>query len=212
MTEMRICFVGDSITLGQGDTESLGWPGRLGLRAMKNGHDITCYNLGIRGDTSTDIAMRWRMECERRLPGGASCGIVFMFGINDMAVQDDEAERVPMTTSLGNATAILSNAVKRYRCLWIGPTPVRKSVALKAPHLGATYEFDRQRNADLNAAYRDLALKIQVPFLDLHSLTSGCREWRDVLEDGDGVHPTPAGHAYLANAVAQWLAWRDWLE
>ena len=212
MTEMRICFVGDSITVGQGDTQCMGWPGRLCLLATKNGHDITGYNLGIRGDTSTDIARRWRMETDRRLPKGANCGIVFMFGINDMAIQDDDGERVSISTSLGNATAILSKAAKRHRCLWIGPTPVGKSVTLKAPHLAATYEFARQRNASLNAAYRDLALKIQVPFLDLHSLLSTSREWRDVLDSGDGVHPTPEGHAYLAKVVAHWQAWRDWLE
>lgn len=212
MREIRICFVGDSITLGQGDTQGLGWPGRLCLQAKQSGHDITGYNLGIRGDTSTEIAGRWRLECDRRLPKGTNGGIIFMFGVNDMAIQNNEGERVPMQSAIKNATAILSKAAKRHRCLWIGPTPVGKSVTLKAPHLAATYEFARQRNASLNAAYQELALKIQVPFLDLHNLLSTSREWRDVLDSGDGVHPTPEGHACLAKVVAHWQAWRDWLE
>ena len=212
MTEMRICFVGDSITAGQGDTESLGWPGRLCSLAMKNGHEVTCYNLGIRGDTSFDIADRWRMECSRRLPENAKCGIVFMFGVNDMAVQDNDGERVSMVSSLKNAHAIFSAAIKKHRRLWIGPTPVRKSVALNASHLGVTYRFDSLRNANLNKAYRDLAAELKVPFLDLHELISGSPEWSHVLEQGDGVHPTPLGYEFLADAVESWPAWRNWFE
>ena len=32
MTELRICFIGDSLVLGTGDDEFLGWPGWVGNR------------------------------------------------------------------------------------------------------------------------------------------------------------------------------------
>ena len=60
MTILRICFVGDSITQGTADKEYLGWPGRLCAGERARGHDLTCYNLGVRADTTADIARRWR--------------------------------------------------------------------------------------------------------------------------------------------------------
>ncbi len=65
---MRICFIGDSFVNGTGDDEALGWTGRIVATARAEGRDVTHYNLGIRRDTSADIAERWRAEVERRLP------------------------------------------------------------------------------------------------------------------------------------------------
>jgi len=56
MTVLRICFVGDSLTLGTNDDEYLGWPGRIAKRERAAGHDVTVYNLGVRADTSEMIA------------------------------------------------------------------------------------------------------------------------------------------------------------
>jgi hypothetical protein len=53
---MRICFVGDSLVNGTGDPVGLGWVGRACAAARRRGHEVTCYNLGIRRDTSADIA------------------------------------------------------------------------------------------------------------------------------------------------------------
>ena len=60
MSELRICFIGDSLVLGTGDEEFLGWPGRVIQRELQAGHDLTLYNTGIRGDTTTKIEARWR--------------------------------------------------------------------------------------------------------------------------------------------------------
>jgi acyl-CoA thioesterase I len=83
----RLCFIGDSLTNGTGDDEALGWPGRIVAKARAQGHDVTLYNLGIRRDTSADIASRWRAEVERRLPPmyRAEGRLAFCFGTNDCA-------------------------------------------------------------------------------------------------------------------------------
>jgi len=39
MATLRICFVGDSITVGSGDTDFLGWPGRACIAETQRGHD-----------------------------------------------------------------------------------------------------------------------------------------------------------------------------
>ena len=80
---MRICFIGDSFVNGVGDDSGLGWIGRLGVALRAAGCDLTLYNLGVRRDTSADIARRWRAEAEARLPEGVDGRLVFAFGTND---------------------------------------------------------------------------------------------------------------------------------
>ena len=78
---LRICFIGDSVTAGTGDDMFQGWAGRLCEMAWDEGHDVTGYNLGIRGETSPMIAARWRAECTPRLPDGVPAALVFAFGV-----------------------------------------------------------------------------------------------------------------------------------
>ena len=37
MDDLRACFFGDSLTLGQGDDSGLGWPGRVFAAARADG-------------------------------------------------------------------------------------------------------------------------------------------------------------------------------
>ena len=67
---VRPCFVGDSFINGTGDDTCLGWVGRVCAAMRASGRDLTLYNLGIRRDTSADIAVRWLDETSRRLPQG----------------------------------------------------------------------------------------------------------------------------------------------
>ena len=85
---LRVCFVGDSITTGVGDGHWLGWPIRLCAREGAGGHDVTPYNLGVRGDCSRTSAAA-RAECALRLMPGWPGGIVFAFGINDICDRED---------------------------------------------------------------------------------------------------------------------------
>ena len=66
MAQMRICFIGDSFVSGAYDEDCIGWVGRIAAAARKRGHDLSPYNLGIRGETSVQIGRRWRAEAEPR--------------------------------------------------------------------------------------------------------------------------------------------------
>jgi lysophospholipase L1-like esterase len=94
----RIFCFGDSITLGCNDSTGLGWPGRLCRGLVHNDRSVAVYNLGINGDTSQDIAARWRAETGARSRNAPGL-ILFAFGFNDAA-----------------------------KVLWIGPTPLDESV------------------------------------------------------------------------------------
>src|SRR5215813_4550550 len=105
MDDYRICFVGDSFVNGTCDPEFLGWAGRLARDVRASGVDLTYYNLGIRRETSVDIAARWLSECRARLPDFCRPYVVFSFGVNDTTI-DSRALRVEESFSVATARRI----------------------------------------------------------------------------------------------------------
>jgi acyl-CoA thioesterase I len=207
MTALRLCFVGDSLTLGTGDDGYLGWPGRAVRRERAAGHDVTLYNLGIRAETTADIARRWRTECEPRLPAPHPGALVFSFGANDMAELDGDV-RVPVQTSVETARTMISEASVWKTVLWVGPTPVIDDDQPFHSASGVDYTFSSQRIAELSDCYADVAGDLGVPYLDLFTPLSATSDWPESFVDGDGVHPRDPGYALIAERFTGWSAWR----
>lgn len=211
MTTVRICFFGDSVSVGTGDSACRGWPSYLCAAEMQDrGHSISCYNLGVRAETSRDIAKRWKAESIARLPPHVDGRLVFMFGLNDAADFNGMGVRVANDASVSGARALLSDANDGRRVLWIGPTPVRREPCLIEPGPGVRFTFDRRRVVALNALYKEAAAAIGIPYLDLHRPLIDDPDWNAILETGDGVHPSDAGHQQVAAIVEEWAAWRAW--
>src|SRR5262245_18350002 len=120
---MRICFFGDSFTAGVGDETGLGWVGRVLIAASRRGMDVTGYNLGVRRDTSLDIAARWRAEAGARLPDDQDGRLVFCFGANDCATEN-KTSRVPPNRAVAVVRTILAEAAGWKPTLMIGPLPI----------------------------------------------------------------------------------------
>lgn len=208
MTQMRICFVGDSLTNGTGDRAFLGWPGRVCRREVQAGHDITCYNLGIRAETTEMIRPRWQGECVPRLLDSFPGALVFSFGTNDTAEEAGQT-RVAFERSQENARAMISEAMDWKPTLWIGPPPIDESrQPFQAGPGSPVREFSNARIALLSDAFAAIAADMGVPYLDLFTPLSADGSWAAAV--GDGVHPPDAGYAIIAERVAGWDAWRRW--
>src|SRR5262249_24732386 len=155
LAAMRVCFIGDSFVNGTGDDDGLGWVGRVVARARQGGCDVTGYNLGIRRNTSADVAARWRGEAALRLPADCDGRLVFSFGANDCACSEDGGgPRVERAASLGHAERVLEAAPRWLPTLMIGPS---------------TIACDREANArilGLSADYAALCARIGVPYLE----------------------------------------------
>lgn len=197
---MRMCFFGDSFVNGTGDDDGLGWPGRVVASTRRRGFDVTYYNLGVRRDTSEDVLARWLDEAARRLPAGCVARLAFSFGTNDCTPTEQGGARLPLETSIVNASRILSKAVSIAPTLMIGPPPVLDDL-----------ETD-ERVRRLSNALGELCKQLAVPFLETFSFVSACEPWRREAAAGDGTHPNSGGYSALAGFFQSWPAWNAWLD
>jgi lysophospholipase L1-like esterase len=207
----RICFIGDAFTVGAGDETILGWVGRVAGTAWAQNHDVTIYNLGIRGDSTRDILRRWRRECDARLPRGANGHLVFMFGGNDAKEIVGTGVEVPVEESVANARAIIAEAAAWLPTLWLSLIPMHETKPYPRLLPGTpAYRFDNGRQAEYTQRYAAVAQELAVPFLDLHTPLMHDPEWQLLTQAGDGSNPNAQGYARIAALIAAWPAWRAW--
>ena len=191
---MRACFIGDSIVSGVGDRMCLGWVGRVCSHHRKRGFDITCYNLGVRGETSENIMARWEAETVPRLKPEYQQLAVFSFGVNDTKIEQKEP-KIALPRSIENAETILSGAAKRYPVMMIGPIAVRDS-------------GHNTRIQVLSEHMASLCSQISIPYLNIYNFLVLSTEWMDSLDPEDGIHPNDHGYELIASLVLQWELWQ----
>ncbi len=195
---LRICFFGDSMVNGTGDDACLGWVGRACAAARRGGRDVTCYNLGIRRDTSEDVLIRWESEAKGRLPPEHDGRLVFSFGANDACPGADGAVRVTPDRTLANAEAILTAAAAWRPTLMVGPLPICDPIV-------------DARIAELSARFAALCDRLGIPFLPVIDIASSSEAWAREVASGDGAHPNEQGYALVAEAFMRWDAWQGWM-
>jgi lysophospholipase L1-like esterase len=199
------------MTAGTYDDQFLGWPGRACRIQAQKGHDISLYNLGVRAETTEQIRARWRAECEPRLPADFDGRLVMSFGVNDPVELADGSLRVEKDRSIANARAMIEEAKTWKPVLWISPVPTPDLRQPFHPSPDIFYNFSTARCAEYNAAYKDLAAELDVPYLDVFSALAADARWAAVQQDdGDGVHPPGAGYEMIAALVDGWDAWQAW--
>jgi len=211
MRQVRVGFVGDSITHGTGDETLLGWTVRLGQAERAKGVDVVVYNLGVRADTSALAAARWEAECAARLSPAFPTATLFALGINDTAVDNKAADpgpRVPLDRSLATMRSILTAAARFGPTGWVGPTPVVEAMMPVAPVPALSFSF---ANADIrayDAAYAGLADELGVPYLPMFEALADDAAFLASLKASDGLHPTASGYAIMAARIGAWSGWR----
>lgn len=191
MSDIRICFVGDSFVNGAGDPEFLGWVGRLCAAANSKGNELTCYNLGVRRNTSSDILKRWH-EIESRFMAGADNRLVLSFGVND-TVLENGLVRVSERQALQNMRQLLTQS-KKLPCIVVGPPPVT----------------DETQNERIRIYSQKLAIEADVagiPFIELYSRLVNDGVYLQEVSANDQAHPRGSGYAKIAELVGQHPSW-----
>ena len=150
----------------------LGWTGRVCAALIKQGYGVTYYNLGVRRETSSDVAARWRQEVTSRLTHGSEVRLVFSFGVNDTMPQG-RGSRVSYTDSLANTESILRSARAVAPTLMVGPQPIA----------------DKHQNvaiANLARGVQVVCATVGVPFLEVLTPLHKSTVWMDEVRAGDG--------------------------
>jgi acyl-CoA thioesterase-1 len=187
---VRLIAIGDSMVAGAGDPDHLGWVGR----ALAGRREVTLYNLGVRRETSSDIAVRWRTEALHRMTADEPMRIVFSFGANDCHLADGRP-RVAQAQSLKNAHALLTEGGRLCPVLLVGPPPMAD------PGVSARLE-------GLNDTLKALAARLKVPFIDVFQPLAADGLFQAEAAAWDGAHPGAAGYQRMADLVAAHPAWR----
>ncbi len=188
---MRLLAFGDSFVAGAGDPDHQGWLGR----ALAGRPEVTAYNLGVRGDTSADIARRWPAEAHARLTEVEACAIVFSFGRNDANAVEGGGSRLSPADSLKTAQLLLTQGARLAPVLMVGPPPADE------PALAARLEA-------LNEAFKTLCARQKVPYIDVLRPLAVSGSWLAEARAGDGAHPGAAGYQLMADLIAAHPAWR----
>lgn len=197
MIDRRVLFFGDSLVAGVGDPEGRGWVGRVVASSFEAGIPLTAYNLGVRRETSVEIAGRWQAEAAPRLLPEAECSVVFSFGANDTTIEDGHL-RVEPERSLESLSAVIDQAAAlELRMLIVGPAPVDD-------------DTQTRRISALSANFEKLCEEGGVPFVNVVGELRDSEIWHHEVRAGDGAHPAAQGYTLLADlllkhGVGEWL-------
>lgn len=192
--DLGLAFLGDSFVVGVGDPKGQGWVTRVIARSQAPEADLTVYNLGVRGATSSDVLDRFRTEVPTRFEGRSDRRLIVSVGTDDVLTGMSVARhRLNLATILDEAA---SSSVGAFV---LSPPP--------GP--------DAQANALLEVfvdAQADVCSRRGVPFVDAYRPLLGHDQWdSDLAASTIPGHPGQAGYGLIA-----WLVlnggWREWLD
>lgn len=197
--QVRIACVGDSITYGHGisNWEKNNYPARLGKLMGKDYH---VQSFGVPGravQDNSDQPYRVLEHYQKSLEYEADI-IVFMMGTNDSKPENwfgEEAFKEAMLSLLDSYLAG-EKQPQIYLC-----TPAK--AFFTEGFTGNVTEYDIQPEIVdvIDGIIRQIAEERGYPLIDIYTLTAENPEWFEK----DGVHPSNAGAAAIAQAVHEAL-------
>ncbi len=194
-----VLFQGDSITdasRGAMDPENLG-SGYAMMAAswFSAAHpelNVRFLNRGISGNRVIDLEQRWDRDCIDLQPDWVS----IMIGINDTWRAFDSGDPTATEAYEASYRAILTQTVEKLGANLILIEPF----VLPVPEDRKAWRDDLDQRIRVVRALADTFDAVLVP---LDGIMNAAGEKRDpAFWAPDGVHPTPAGHALIAQA---WL-------
>jgi lysophospholipase L1-like esterase len=194
--DRRVLVFGDSFVAGVGDPDCRGWVGRAGARSWAAGIALTVHPLGIRRQTSVDVAARWIAEARPRCGAGIDCRVVFSFGANDATLEDGR-ERVAPGVSAATLERVLHEAAALGLATFVvGPSPVGD-------------DAQDARIVALAQRFAAVCEACRTPFVDVVGALRASAIWVAEAAANDGTHPGAGGYDALAELVVGggWLEW-----
>ena len=198
-----ILVLGDSITFGRGESPTYGWSGRLKEYFEAQEFHNCLYNLGLPGDTSTNLLKRFETEIKSRaryVRPGDKYLILIGIGINDSRGIDtpNNLETSPEKYKM-NVEKLVKIAKKYTKdVVLLELTPVDESITNPFED---TY-FTNSRIQEFNSILKDVSQKENILFLELFNEIYSTNYKEKLV---DGVHPNSSGYELMFKIIKEYL-------
>ena len=194
-----VLFQGDSITdagRDKADPESLGGGYAMmaasWFSAARPEHNVRFINRGISGNRAADLEGRWQADCLDLEPNWVS----IMIGINDTWRAFDSNDPTTAEAFGASCRAIVTQTAEQLEARLVLMEPF----VLPWPEDRKAWRADLEPRIEIVRALADEFDAVLVP---LDGIVNAAAQKRPpAFWAPDGVHPTPAGHALIAQS---WL-------
>jgi acyl-CoA thioesterase I len=194
-----VLFQGDSITDAGRSRDNDGDMGRgyaalvaAWFSALYPEREVTFINRGISGNRTKDLAVRWQRDCLDLKPTWVS----ILIGINDTWRHYDANDPTPVEEYATHYRTVLESVCETLHPALI----ILEPFLLPVPADRAGWRTDLDPKI---AVARSLAAEFGAHYIPLDGLFAAATTKREMgFWLPDGVHPSPAGHALIAQA---WL-------
>ncbi len=198
-----ILAFGDSITFGRGVVPSTGWANRLKEYFESKDFYNVLYNLGIPGDSSTDLLKRFEIEAESRIkyyfPDNKFV-ILIAIGTNDSrglgSPDNIQINPKDYENNVCEMVDIAKNQTKEV--ILIGLPPVDESLM----PFENTY-FSNKTIEQFNDILQKIAEENNLLFCDIYSEFTKQENYPKLLVDG--VHPNAEGYKIMYEIIKKFL-------
>jgi len=182
-----ILVFGDSETYGAWDSEG-GWVSRLRKFIDKTNKEHMIYNLGVDGNNTESLLIRFEFETKARLWPEEETIILFQIGAND-------SSRLSFERFNENLKQLVKIA-KKYssKIVFLGLTSVDEKKTNPIPwNKDISYKNDKIKR--YNDAIKTICKENKVYFIEISKISL----------DEDGLHPSTKGHEKIFMTVKDFL-------
>jgi len=199
---LRVTAFGDSLIYGYGDPVNGGWVEQLRRRWMGTEAGHVLYNLGVRGDTTSQVNQRLeqefllRGELRNKLPDL----IILSIGVNDSprVGKRSMTDYDRFTLEIVN---LLDKAQNLCPVMFVGMVPVDES---KMPFLDCLH-FNHEDQFRYKEATKSACQVRDIPYLDVFDLwQERGQDWINAHLCQDGLHPNSDGYHALFHDLLNW--------
>ena len=174
---------GDSIVYGWHDDKLGGWVNRLKIELYKKNKRSFVLNMGIPGQTSTDVLKRFERELLDRFTSEDDYRIIFSVGIKDsLLINEDDYLEIFKS----NIRKLIKKA-KKY-------TDNITFLGLFIPNLDIRKEYRLENVVMVDKIISELCKINRITYIDLKKLI----KCDDLF---DGLHPNEKGYAKICKEV-----------
>lgn len=196
MDEQKIGIFGDSITWGAFDSEFCGWVNRLRSYFESGNYWVYIYNMGVSGNTSTDLLERFKSEATAR---GVNITI-FAIGTNDSQyIKSTAGLKTPIDRFKSNIEELYAQAAAfSQKIVFIGLTDVDDTKTMPVSW-DKTKFYSNEMIKQYNSLIQSFCEQKQLPFINLLGLLNSA----DLTEDG--LHPNTSGHKKIFEVIKDFM-------